>query len=90
VRRRQRPKEFFSHNGLPATFISDALQGSTGLVGVDLQQIELPQLQLEQANLSRVNFSGANLREANLSNTSCFVPTSLEPIWPNPVSQELT
>ena len=58
--------QFFSHNGLPATFIGDALQGSTGLVGADLQQIDLPQIHLKQANLSRVNFSGANLREANL------------------------
>src|SRR5215467_546648 len=57
---------FFSHNGLSATFIGDALQGSTGLVGADLQQIELPQIHLEQANLSRVNFRGANLRGANL------------------------
>src|SRR5260221_9510910 len=59
--------QFFSHNGLPATFIGDALQGSTGLVGADLQQIELPQIHLEQANLSRVNFSGANLRETQLN-----------------------
>src|SRR5690348_2140607 len=58
--------QFFSHNGLPATFIGDALQGSTGLVGADLQQIVLPQIHLKHANLSRVNFSGANLREANL------------------------
>ena len=29
--------QFFSHNGLPATFIGDALQGSTGLVGADLR-----------------------------------------------------
>src|SRR5262249_7064938 len=34
--------KFFSHNGVPAPFIGDALQGSTGLVGADLQQIELP------------------------------------------------
>ena len=54
--------QFFSHNGLPATFIGDALQGSTGLVGADPQQIDLPQIHLEHANLSRVNF-----REANLS-----------------------
>src|SRR5215472_4466441 len=47
---------FFSHNGLPATFIGDALQGSSGLIGADLQQIELPQIHLAQANLSRVNF----------------------------------
>ncbi len=59
--------QFFSHNGLSATFIGDALQGSTGLVGADLQQIELPQIQLAQANLSRVNLREANLSEANLS-----------------------
>jgi uncharacterized protein YjbI with pentapeptide repeats len=59
--------QFFSHNGLPATFIGDALQGSSGLIGGDLQQIELPQIQLAQANLSRVNFREANLKEANLS-----------------------
>ena len=59
--------QFFSHNGLSATFIGDALQGSTGLVGADLQQIDLPQIHLEHANLSRVNFREANLREANLS-----------------------
>src|SRR5215469_16356762 len=47
--------QFFSHNGLSASFIGDALQGSTGLVGADLQQLDLPQLQLAQANLSRVN-----------------------------------
>ena len=58
---------FFSHNGLPATFIGDALQGSSGLAGADLQQIELPQIHLERANLSRVNLREANLREANLS-----------------------
>ncbi len=58
--------QFFSHNGLSATFIGDALQGSTGLVGADLQQIELPQIQLAQANLSRVNLREANLSEAIL------------------------
>jgi uncharacterized protein YjbI with pentapeptide repeats len=63
---------FFSHNGLPATFIGDALQGSTGLVGADLQQIDLPQIHLEQANLSRVNFREANLREANLSDATLY------------------
>src|SRR5579872_6949444 len=56
--------QFFSHSGLPATFIGDALRGSAGLVGADLQKIELPQIQLEKANLSRVNFREANLREA--------------------------
>jgi uncharacterized protein YjbI with pentapeptide repeats len=61
--------QFFSHNGLSATFIGDALQGSDGLVGADLQQIELPQIRLEQANLSRVNFREANLREAHLRET---------------------
>src|SRR5215469_6002903 len=59
--------QFFSHNGLPATFIGDALQGSTGLVGADLQQMELPQIHLAHANLSRVNF-----REANLSETTLY------------------
>ena len=58
--------QFFSHNGLPATFIGDALQGSTGLVGADLQQIELPQIHLAHANLSRVNFREANLSDATL------------------------
>jgi uncharacterized protein YjbI with pentapeptide repeats len=64
--------QFFSHNGLSATFIGDALQGSTGLVGADLQQIDLPRLQLTQANLSRVNFREANLREANLNETTLY------------------
>ncbi|HLG74825.1 MAG TPA: pentapeptide repeat-containing protein [Ktedonobacteraceae bacterium] len=64
--------KFFSHNGLSATFIGDALQGSSGLIGADLQQIELPQIHLEQANLSRVNFREANLREANLSETILY------------------
>jgi uncharacterized protein YjbI with pentapeptide repeats len=64
--------QFFSHNGLPATFIGDALQGSTGLVGADLQQIELPQIHLAHANLSRVNFREANLREANLSDATLY------------------
>src|SRR5262249_53686622 len=63
---------FFSHNGLPATFIGDALQGSTGLVGADLHQIELPQIHFEHANLSRVNFREANLREAHLSNATLY------------------
>jgi hypothetical protein len=62
--------QFFSHNGLSATFIGDALQGSSGLVGADLQQIDLPQIHLEHANLSRVNFREANLREAHLSGTN--------------------
>jgi hypothetical protein len=64
--------QFFSHNGLPATFIGDALQGSTGLVGADLQHIELPQVHLARANLSRVNFREANLREANLSDATLY------------------
>ena len=64
--------QFFSHNGLPATFIGNALQGSAGLVGADLQQSALPQIQLAHANLSRVNFSEANLREANLSETTLY------------------
>ncbi|HEY6405852.1 MAG TPA: pentapeptide repeat-containing protein, partial [Ktedonobacteraceae bacterium] len=62
--------QFFSHNGLPATFIGAALQGSTGLVGADLQHIDLPQIHLEHANLSRVNFREANLSGANLSNAT--------------------
>ena len=61
--------QFFSHNGLSATFIGDALQGSTGLVGADLH-IDLPLIQFTQANLSRVNFREANLREANLSDAN--------------------
>ncbi|HET8845343.1 MAG TPA: pentapeptide repeat-containing protein [Ktedonobacteraceae bacterium] len=64
--------KFFSHNGLPATFISKALQGSTGLVGADLQHIELPQIQLERADLSRVQLHEANLREAKLSETILY------------------
>lgn len=63
---------FFSHNGLPAAFIGDALQGSSGLVGADLQQIELSTIHLEQANLSRANLTGANLREAHLSGTMLY------------------
>lgn len=59
--------KFFSHNGLSATFIGDALQGSSGLIGADLQQIALPQIHLEEANLSRVNFRNANLKDANLN-----------------------
>ncbi|HET9999381.1 MAG TPA: pentapeptide repeat-containing protein [Ktedonobacteraceae bacterium] len=64
--------QFFSHNGLPAAFIGDALRGSTGLVGADLQQIELPQIQLAHANLSRVNFREANLSAANLSDATLY------------------
>ena len=64
--------KFFSHNGLPTTFIGDALQGSAGIVGADLQQIELPKIQLTQANLSRANLREANLREANLSETILY------------------
>jgi uncharacterized protein YjbI with pentapeptide repeats len=64
--------KFFSHNGLPATFIGDALQGSTALVEADLQKMELPQIHLENANLSRVNLREANLSEANLSGTALY------------------
>jgi uncharacterized protein YjbI with pentapeptide repeats len=64
--------KFFSHNGLSATFIGDALQGSSGLVGADLQQMDLPRIHLAQANLSRVNFREANLREANLSEATLY------------------
>jgi len=64
--------KFFSHNGLPATYIGDALRGSTTLVGADLQGMELPGIHLENANLSRVNLSHANLSEANLSETRLY------------------
>ena len=64
--------QFFSRNGLSAAFIGDALQGSTGLVGADLQQIDLPRIHLAQAKLSRVNFREANLREANLSDATLY------------------
>jgi uncharacterized protein YjbI with pentapeptide repeats len=64
--------KFFSHNGLPATYIGDALQGSTALVGADLHEMELPGILLENANLSRVNLSRANLSEANLSGTTLY------------------
>src|SRR5215467_15951291 len=64
--------QFFSHNGLSATFIGDALQGSAGPVGADLQQIDLPLIQLAQANLSRVNFREANLREANFNEAMLY------------------
>jgi uncharacterized protein YjbI with pentapeptide repeats len=60
---------FFSRNGLSATFIGDALRGSTGLAGADLQHVELPQINLEQADLSRAKLTEANLREANLRDT---------------------
>ncbi len=62
--------KFFSHNGLPAAPIGDALRGSTALIGQDLRAMELPGIDLQYANLSRVNLSRANLREANLSETS--------------------
>jgi uncharacterized protein YjbI with pentapeptide repeats len=61
--------KFFSHNGLPATFIGNALQGSTGLAGADLQQIDLPQIQLAHAILSRVDFRKANLTGADLGDS---------------------
>jgi uncharacterized protein YjbI with pentapeptide repeats len=64
--------QFFSHNGLPTSFIGDALQGSAGLVGADLHKITLPQIYLERANLSRVNFREANLSEAHLSDTILY------------------
>lgn len=64
--------KFFSHNGLPARYIGDALQGSTALAGADLQKMELPGIDLENANLSRVNLSHANLTEANLSDTTLY------------------
>lgn len=62
--------KFLSNNGLPATFVGDALQKSTALTGADLHQIALPQLHLEQAHLERTNLSGANLREAHLQGAS--------------------
>jgi uncharacterized protein YjbI with pentapeptide repeats len=61
--------QFFSHNGLPMSFIGDALQGSASLVGADLHEVALPQIRLEHANLSRVNFREANLSGAFLSDT---------------------
>lgn len=64
--------KFFSHNGLPATYIGDALQGSSALVGADLQKMELPGIQLEHANLTRANLSHAKLTEANLDGTTLF------------------
>lgn len=64
--------KFFSHNGLPATYIGDALQGSGALVGADLQGTELSGVHLENANLSRVNLSHAKLSEANLSTTMLY------------------
>lgn len=64
--------KFFGQNGLPATFIGDALQGSGGLVGADLRQIQLPQIHLEQANLSRVNLAQANLKEAHLNGATLY------------------
>ncbi len=64
--------KFFSHNGLPATYIGDALQGTSTLVGADLQQMELPGIHLEQANLTRVNLSHANLSEAHLNGATLY------------------
>jgi len=64
--------KFFSHNGLPARYIGDALQGSSTLVGADLQEMELPGIDLENAKLSRVNLSRANLSEANLTGTTLY------------------
>src|SRR6516162_4220711 len=64
--------QFFSHNGLPATFIGDALQASAGLVGADLQKIELPQIHFERANLSRAIFREANLKEAHLNEATLY------------------
>jgi uncharacterized protein YjbI with pentapeptide repeats len=62
--------KFFSRNGLPATFVGNALQGSTALAGADLQQMVLPQIHLEQALLSGANLSGANLSGAHLQEAS--------------------
>jgi len=64
--------QFFSHNGLPVTFLGDALRGSSAFEGADLHKIALPNIQLNDTNLSRVNLSGANLSEANLSGVSFY------------------
>src|SRR5579871_3161132 len=64
--------KFFSHNGLPATFIGNALQASTALDGADLHQMALPQIHLEQAYLNRTNLSRANLSEAHLQDASLY------------------
>ena len=64
--------KFFSHNGLPATFIGDGLQGSKALVGADLQKIVLPQINLAQMDLRRVNFREANLQGADLNGANLY------------------
>ncbi|WP_052568734.1 pentapeptide repeat-containing protein [Ktedonobacter racemifer] len=64
--------KFFVHNGLPATLIGDALQGSKALVGADLQKIVLPQINLAQMDLRRVNFREANLQGADLSGVNLY------------------
>jgi len=64
--------KFFIHNGLPPTYIGDALRGSGTLVGADLQRVKLPGIHLEAANLSRVNLSRADLSEANLSGAMLY------------------
>lgn len=63
---------FFSHNGLSATFIGDALRGSKALVGADLHKMELPGVQLNDTNLTSVNLSGANLSDADLNATELY------------------
>lgn len=63
---------FFSHNGLPVTFIGDALRGSKALVGADLHKMELPSVQLNDTDLSSVNLSDANLSDANLSGAALY------------------
>ncbi|MEO6887741.1 MAG: pentapeptide repeat-containing protein [Ktedonobacteraceae bacterium] len=64
--------KFFSTNGLPATFVGNALQASTSLQGADLHQIALPHIHLKQAYLNRANLSGANLSGANLQEASLY------------------
>jgi type II secretory pathway pseudopilin PulG len=49
--------KFFSHNGLPATFIGDGLRASKALVEADLQKIVLPRINLARTDLRRVNFN---------------------------------
>ncbi|WP_201372889.1 pentapeptide repeat-containing protein [Ktedonobacter robiniae] len=70
--------EFFNHNGLPATFLGDGLQGSKALVGADLQKIVLPQINLAQMDLRRVNFREANLQGSDLSGANLTETTLTE------------
>lgn len=61
--------KFFSHNGLPAAYIGEALRGSSALAGAQLDEMQVPGIQLENANLSRANLSRADLSGANLGGT---------------------